>query len=59
MAAAATVEQKLGSIYGVVANAGMTRDKFFPKSTLEDWDAVMETNLKGMYNTLLPMIPKM
>jgi acetoacetyl-CoA reductase len=57
--AAATVEQKLGAIYGVVANAGITRDNFFPKSTLEDWDAVMETNLKGIYNTLMPVIPKM
>ncbi len=53
------VEQKLGAIYGVVANAGITRDNFFPKSTLEDWDAVINTNLKGIYNTLKPVIPLM
>lgn len=57
--AAETVEQKLGSIYGVVANAGMTRDNFFPKTTMNDWDTVIETNLKGIYNTLTPLIPKM
>ncbi|MEA5534427.1 acetoacetyl-CoA reductase PhaB [Crocosphaera sp. XPORK-15E] len=53
------VEQKLGPIYGVVANAGITRDNFFPKLTINDWDAVIETNLKGIYNTLSPVIPKM
>ena len=53
------VEEKLGAIYGVVTNAGITRDKFFPKLTLDDWDAVMNTNLKGIYNTLSPVIPKM
>ncbi|PZV18748.1 MAG: beta-ketoacyl-ACP reductase [Pseudanabaena sp.] len=54
-----TVEQKLGPIYGVVANAGITRDNFFPKLTLEDWDAVIDTNLKGIFNTLHPVIPKL
>jgi len=53
------VEQKLGPIYGVVANAGITRDNFFPKSTIADWDAVIDTNLKGVYNTLKPSVPKM
>ena len=53
------VEQKLGAIYGVVANAGITRDNFFPKLTTEDWDAVIDTNLKGVYNTLMPIIPKL
>jgi acetoacetyl-CoA reductase/3-oxoacyl-[acyl-carrier protein] reductase len=58
-AVAAQVEQKLGSIYGIVANAGINRDNFFPKITTEDWDAVIDTNLKGVYNTLMPVIPKM
>ncbi|MES1022535.1 SDR family oxidoreductase [Gloeocapsa sp. BRSZ] len=53
------IEQTLGSIYGVVANAGMTRDNFFPKQTTSDWDAVIDTNLKGVYHTLMPVIPKM
>ncbi|MBD2539717.1 acetoacetyl-CoA reductase PhaB [Coleofasciculus sp. FACHB-SPT36] len=58
-AVAEQVEQKLGSIYGIVANAGITQDNFFPKLTTEDWDAVINTNLKGVYNTLMPVIPKM
>ncbi|MBD2005456.1 MULTISPECIES: acetoacetyl-CoA reductase PhaB [Cyanophyceae] len=58
-AVAEQVEQKLGSIYGIVANAGITQDNFFPKLTTEDWDAVIDTNLKGVYNTLMPVIPKM
>lgn len=58
-AVVAQVEQKLGSIYGIVANAGINRDNFFPKLTTEDWNAVIDTNLKGVYNTLMPVIPKM
>lgn len=53
------VEEKLGPIYGIVANAGITRDNFFPQLTPADWDAVVDTNLKGVYNTLIPIIPKM
>ena len=54
-----TIQQKLGPIYGVVANAGITRDSFFPKLMSDDWDAVIETNLKGVYNTLKPVIPSL
>jgi len=53
------VEQKLGTFYGVVANAGITRDNFFQKLTSEDWDAVIDTNLKGVYHTFFPVIPKL
>ena len=57
--AAAAVEQKLGPIYGLVANAGITRDNFFPKLTPADWDAVIDTNLNGIYNSLVPVVPKL
>ncbi|MGF1568680.1 MAG: beta-ketoacyl-ACP reductase [Nodosilinea sp.] len=57
--AAEVVEQTLGPIYGVVANAGITRDNFFPKLTEADWDAVLDTNLKGVFNTLKPVVPKL
>ena len=59
VAAIEKVEDKLGPIYGIVANAGITRDRFFPKLTAEDWDSVMDTNLKGVFNTLKPVIPKL
>jgi acetoacetyl-CoA reductase/3-oxoacyl-[acyl-carrier protein] reductase len=58
-AAAAEVESKLGPIYGVVANAGINRDALFSRMTHEEWDAVISTNLTGIYNTLRPIIPGM
>lgn len=57
--AAAAIEQKLGPIYGLVANAGITRDNFFPKLTAADWNAVIDTNLNGIYNSLVPVVPKL
>lgn len=45
-----------GAYYGVVLNAGLTRDGAFPALTGEDWDAVLRTNLDGFYNVLQPII---
>ena len=53
------VEEQLGPIYGVVANAGITKDSLFIKSNREQWDTVIETNLTGVYNTVHPVMPKM
>jgi len=53
------VEDELGPIYGVVANAGLTRDGLFPNITAEAWDEVISANLTGVYNTLNPVIPTM
>jgi len=53
------IETELGPIYGVVANAGITRDALFVKSDREQWDAVIETNLTGVFNTVYPIMPKM
>lgn len=36
-----------------------SREIIFSKSTLQDWDTVMRTNLRGTYNTLLSIIPKL
>ncbi|WP_276751832.1 acetoacetyl-CoA reductase PhaB [Chlorogloeopsis fritschii] len=58
-AAAAKIEEKLGPVYGVVANAGITRDNFFTKLTPEDWDAVINVNLKGVNHTIQPFISGM
>ena len=44
-----------GAYYGVVLNAGLTRDGAFPALTGEDWDAVLRTNLDGFYNVLQPL----
>lgn len=44
-----------GAYYGVVCNAGLTRDGAFPALEGEDWDLVMRTNLDGFYNVLHPL----
>jgi 3-oxoacyl-[acyl-carrier protein] reductase len=48
-----------GAYYGVVCNAGLTRDGAFPALTNEDWDQVLRTNLDGFYNVLHPIIMPM
>jgi len=45
-----TVE-KFGRIDILVNNAGIAKDKGFLKMTEEDWDSVINVNLKGMFNT--------
>lgn len=58
-AAATQIVEKLGPVYGVVANAGITRDNFFNKLTPEDWDAVINVNLKGVNHSIRPFIDGM
>lgn len=48
-----------GCYYGVVCNAGITRDNAFPAMPGEDWDAVLRTNLDGFYNVLQPLVMPM
>jgi 3-oxoacyl-[acyl-carrier protein] reductase len=61
-ASAASLEADVeahGAYYGVVCNAGLTRDGAFPALTDEDWDQVLRTNLDGFYNVLHPIIMPM
>lgn len=53
------VAEKLGPVYGVVANAGITKDNFFAKLEPEDWDAVLNVNLKGVAYSIKPFICEM
>ena len=48
-----------GAYYGVVNNAGITRDGAFPALTEGDWDGVIHTNLDGFYNVLHPCVMPM
>ncbi len=48
-----------GAYYGVVCNAGVTRDAAFPAMSGDDWDTVLRTNLDGVYNVLNPLIMPM
>ncbi len=60
MAAAVNrVESEIGPIYGVVLNAGITKDNLFSNISVEDWHAVIDTNLNGVFNTLQPIVPKL
>jgi 3-oxoacyl-[acyl-carrier protein] reductase len=40
-----------GSLDILVNNAGITRDNLIMRMKEEDWDAVVNTNLKGVFNT--------
>jgi len=44
-----------GAFWGVVCNAGITRDNAFPAISGEDWDAVVSTSLNGFYNVVHPL----
>ena len=42
----------------LINNAGITRDKSFAKMAPEDWDAVISTNLTGLFNVTKFMLDK-
>ncbi len=46
----AAIEGDLGAIDVLVNNAGITRDTMLHKMTLEQWSAVISTNLNGLFN---------
>jgi len=46
----AAVEADLGPVDILVNNAGITKDGMFHKMTLEQWQAVINTNLNGLFN---------
>lgn len=51
-AAFTEVEQKLGPVEVVVANAGITRDMLLLRMTENDFDTVVETNLGGAFRVI-------
>ena len=46
----AQVKDAFGTIDFLVNNAGITRDQLILRMKEEDWDAVIDTNLKGAWN---------
>lgn len=52
---AAAVADQLGPIDVLVNNAGITRDNILVRLKDEDWEAVLETNLRGAFNTTRAM----
>jgi 3-oxoacyl-[acyl-carrier protein] reductase len=62
VAAGALVEQvegALGDLDCLVNNAGVTRDGLIARMSDDDWDAVIETNLRGTFNTCRAVSRKM
>ncbi|MBN9148010.1 MULTISPECIES: acetoacetyl-CoA reductase [unclassified Nitrobacter] len=53
------VEAELGPVEVLVNNAGITRDGAFHKMTLEQWSAVINTNLGSLFNMTRPVIEGM
>ncbi|WP_243294196.1 3-oxoacyl-[acyl-carrier-protein] reductase [Geothrix mesophila] len=51
-AAVATTVERHGAIHILVNNAGITRDKLLIQMKEEDWDAVIDTNLKGAWTAI-------
>ena len=46
------IGEDLGTVNILVNNAGVTRDGLLMRMKEEDWDTVLDTNLKGAFNTV-------
>ncbi len=58
-AALAAAEAALGPIDILVNNAGLTRDNILLRLSDDDWDAVLDANLKGAFHTTRAVIKGM
>ena len=58
-AAIAAAEVTLGPVDILVNNAGVTRDNILLRLTDEDWDSVLDANLKGAFHTTRAVIKGM
>jgi len=48
-AAVATIQARFGDVTVLVNNAGITRDNLLVRMKEDEWDAIMDTNLKAAY----------
>jgi 3-oxoacyl-[acyl-carrier protein] reductase len=53
------VKERFGRVDILVNNAGITKDKLIALMSEKDWDDVIDTNLKGMFNVTKPVISLM
>jgi 3-oxoacyl-[acyl-carrier protein] reductase len=53
------VEGELGDVDALVNNAGVTRDTLIARMSDEDWEIVIDTNLRGTFNTCRAVARKM
>jgi 3-oxoacyl-[acyl-carrier protein] reductase len=59
VAAVFAAEAALGAVDVLVNNAGLTRDNILLRLTDQDWDAVLDANLKGAFHTTRAVIKGM
>ncbi|MBC2857264.1 beta-ketoacyl-ACP reductase [Cetobacterium sp. 2A] len=53
------IKEKYGKVDILVNNAGITKDALIQKMTEEAWDAVIDVNLKGVFNLTQAIAPIM
>ena len=53
------VVSQFGSIDVLVNNAGITRDNLLMRMKEQEWDDVIDTNLKGVFNCIQKVTPQM
>tara|TARA_B100000427_G_scaffold87767_1_gene72178 strand:- start:2591 stop:3328 length:738 start_codon:yes stop_codon:yes gene_type:complete len=53
------IEQEYGPINVLVNNAGITKDRFIHKMSLNEWDAVLKANLYSAFNCTRNILPNM
>ena len=53
---AAQLKEKYGKLDIFVNNAGITRDSLLQRMKEEDWDLVVDINLKGVYNVMQGLV---
>jgi len=51
-----SVKAEFGSVDYLINNAGITRDKLIMMMSTDDWDTVIDTNLKGVFNVTKPAV---
>lgn len=56
LATAQQIVKDFGSVDVLVNNAGVTRDRLALRLSEEDWDVVLDTNLKGAFNFIQPLL---
>lgn len=54
-----TVLEEFGKVDVLINNAGITRDQLLMKMTEEDWDTIMDINVKSCYNMTQALIRPM
>ena len=55
----AVVEEELGPVGVLVNNAGLVRDRTLARLTEDDWDVVLDTNLRGTFHVCKALVPRM